>query len=113
MSAANTYTTLAPFTTGTWNHAAAYLNGKIYKFAGTGPATTSTNVLEIYDVASNTWTLGAVYPLSTSFVGAFVQGNFIYAAGGIDSATSTGNEQVVSLRPGDKYVGRRGDSGLA
>ena len=53
--AANTYTTLAPFTTGTWNHAAsAYLNGKIYKFAGTGPATNSTNVLEIYDVAGST-----------------------------------------------------------
>src|SRR5205823_8715080 len=41
--ATDTYTTLAPFTTGTWNHAAVYLNGKIYKFAGTGPATNSTN----------------------------------------------------------------------
>ena len=35
----NTYTTLAPFTAGTWNHAAAYLGGKIYKFTGTGPST--------------------------------------------------------------------------
>ena len=79
--AANTYTTLAPFTTGTWNHAAAYLNGKIYKFAGTGPATASTNVLEIYDVASNTKSVGATYPLAISFVSAFVQGNFIYGCG--------------------------------
>ena len=77
----DTYTTLAPFTVGTWNHAAVYLNGKIYKFAGTGPATASTNALEIYDVAGNTWSLGAVYPLAISFVSAWVQGNFIYACG--------------------------------
>src|ERR1051325_3224047 len=48
--AANTYTTLAPFTTATWNHAAVYLNGKIYKFAGSAN-TLSTNLLELYDVA--------------------------------------------------------------
>ena len=97
--AANTYTTLAPFTTGTWNHAAAYLNGKIYKFAGTGPATASTNVLEIYDVASNTWTPGPAYPLAISFVSAFVQGNFIYGAGGIDSVTSTGSVKTFRYDP--------------
>ena len=97
--AANTYTTLAPFTTGTWNHAAVYLNGKIYKFAGTGPATASTNVLEIYDIASNTWTVGAPYPLAISFVSAFAQGNFIYAAGGIDSVTSTGSVKTFRYDP--------------
>ena len=97
--AANTYTTLAPFTTGTWNHAAAYLNGKIYKFAGTGPATASTSVLEIYDVASNTWTPGPAYPLAISFVSAFVQGNFIYGAGGIDSVTSTGSVKTFRYDP--------------
>ena len=80
----NTYTALAPFTTATWNHAAAYLNGKIYKFAGSNN-TVSTNVLEIYDVGTNTWTAGAPYPLAISFVNAFVQGNFIYAAGGIQT----------------------------
>ncbi len=83
--ASDTYTTLAPFTTGTWNQATVYLNGKIYKFTGTGPATASTNVLEIYDVAANTWSTGAVYPLSASFVSAFAQGNFIYAAGGVQT----------------------------
>ena len=86
--AANTYTTLAPFTVGTWNQATIYLSGKIYKFCGTGPATSSTNVLEIYDVAGNTWTTGASYPITESFVSAWGQGTFIYAAGGIDGATS-------------------------
>ncbi|MEP6602165.1 MAG: hypothetical protein ABJB49_10210 [Nitrospirota bacterium] len=91
----NTYTALAPFTTATWNHAAAYLNGKIYKFAGSNN-TVSTNVLEIYNVASNTWTAGAPYPIAISFVNTFVQGNFIYGAGGTDA--TTGAESAKTFR---------------
>ncbi len=98
--ALNTYTTLAPFTTGTWNSAAVFLGGKIYKFAGTGPATASTNVLEIYDVAGNTWTTGAPYPLSISFVGAFVRGGFIYGAGGILSVGSVASDKTYRYDPG-------------
>jgi hypothetical protein len=86
--ATNTYTAMAPFTVGTWNQAAVYLNGKIYKFAGTGPATASNQALEIYDIASNTWTLGANYPEAMSFVSAFTSGGFIYAGGGINSGGS-------------------------
>ncbi len=55
--ATNDYTTLAPFTVGTWNHSAVFLSGKIYKWCGTGPATASANALEIYDVALNSWTM--------------------------------------------------------
>ena len=97
--ASDTYTPLAPFTTGVWNAAAVYLSGKIYKFAGTGPATASTNVLEIYDVAGNSWTAGAVYPLSISFVGAFVQGGFIYGAGGIQSVGSLASLKTFRYDP--------------
>jgi N-acetylneuraminic acid mutarotase len=86
--AADNYTTLAPFTTGTWNQAAVYLSGKIYKFGGTDLASASTNVLEIYDVASNTWSLGAVYPLAISFVSAWTDGTYVYGAGGIQSVGS-------------------------
>ena len=96
---ANTYTPLASFTTGTWNAAAVFLGGKIYKFAGTGPATASTNVLEIYDVAGNTWAPGAPYPLSISFVGAFVQGGFIYGAGGIQSVGSLASLKTYRYDP--------------
>jgi hypothetical protein len=96
---ANTYTPMAPFTTGTWNQATVYRSGKIYKFAGTGPATASTNVLEIYDVATNTWSAGAPYPLSISFVGAFVQGNFIYGAGGIQSVGSAASAKTYRYDP--------------
>ncbi|MEO5720837.1 MAG: kelch repeat-containing protein [Chthoniobacterales bacterium] len=83
--ASNTYTTLAPFTTGTWNQASVIQNNKIYKFCGTNSPLVSTNMLEIYDVASNSWTTGAPYPLALSFVNAFARGDFIYAAGGLQS----------------------------
>ncbi len=95
----NTYTPLAPFTTGTWNHAAVYLNGKIYKFAGTGPATASTNVHEIYDVAGNSWAPGATYPLAISFVSAFAHGNFVYAAGGLQTAGSVPSQKAYRYDP--------------
>ncbi len=96
---ANSYTLMAPFTTGTWNQAVAFLNGKIYKFAGTGPATSSTNVLEIYDIAGNSWTPGAPYPLATSFVSAFVQGNFLYGAGGFAAPAATANLKTFRYDP--------------
>ena len=79
----DSYMTMAPFTVGTWNQATVFLGGKIYKFGGTGPATAATNALEIYDIATNSWTAGAPYPAATSFVGAFVKGGFIYGAGGL------------------------------
>jgi N-acetylneuraminic acid mutarotase len=96
--ALDTYTPLAPFTTGTWNTAAVYLGGKIYKFAGTA-ASASTNVLEIYDVAANTWSAGANYPLSISFVSAFVRGGFVYGAGGIQSVGSVASDKTYRYDP--------------
>jgi hypothetical protein len=97
--ATNNYTTLAPFTTGTWNHAAVYLNGKIYKFAGTGPATASTSAHEIYDVVSNTWSAGAAYPLAISFVSAWTDGTYIYGAGGIQSVGSAASVKTYRYDP--------------
>ena len=84
---ANAYTQLASYNIATWGHAAVYLNGKIYKFGGTGPATSgsSTDTLEIYNVANNTWTPGAVYPVAISLIGAWTQGGFIYGAGGVQT----------------------------
>ncbi len=93
----NTYTTLAPFSTGTWNQAAVFLGGKIYKFAGSAAA--STNVLEIYDIATNTWTVGAPYPLAISFVSAVAQGGFIYAGGGIQSVGSLASAKTYRYDP--------------
>jgi subtilisin-like proprotein convertase family protein len=85
--ATNTYTPLAPFTTGTWSHAAVFLGGKIYKIGGIAAA--PTNAVNIYDIATNTWTVGANYPQNAGFVSAVADNGFIYAAGGIDAAGST------------------------
>ena len=89
--ATNDYTTLAPSAAGTstWNAAGAYLNGKIYKIGGyhsEAGATTGLATVEIYDIATNTWSLGAPYPQAAGWISAFVQGNFLYAAGGLDTA---------------------------
>ncbi|MGI8435501.1 MAG: dockerin type I domain-containing protein [Chthoniobacterales bacterium] len=85
--ASNTYTQLASFSTATWNQKVVYLNGKLYKFCGSNN-TVSTNALEIYDIAANTWSVGAPYPITESFVGGWAQGNYVYGAGGIDGASS-------------------------
>ncbi len=97
--ALNTYTVLAPFTLGTWNHSAVYLNGKIYKWCGTGPSTASANALEIYTIATNTWTAGAAYPLLISFTSGWTQGGFIYSAGGIQSVGSVASAKTYRYDP--------------
>jgi hypothetical protein len=91
--ATNDYTTLAASAAGTssWNAAGAYLNGKIYKiggYHGASSVTTSLATVEIYDIATNTWSTGASYPLTQGWESAFAQGSFIYVAGGLDSAAS-------------------------
>ena len=83
----NTYTTLAPCTTASWAHTAQYFNGKIYKWGGTNDVPASLSALEIYDIAGNSWSPGAAYPIVASFPASWVQGNFIYSAGGTDATT--------------------------
>jgi hypothetical protein len=83
---ANTYTTLAPSVISTSSQAAVYLGGKIYKLGGTEVKIFPTAALEIYNIATNTWTDGASYPLFVSFVGAFAHENFIYGVGGFSTS---------------------------
>ena len=92
--ATNDYTTLATSNsaTSTWNAAGAYLNGKIYKINGYHSAagtSTGQSAVEIYDIASNTWSAGAPYPLTQGWSSAFVNGNFIYVAGGLDAVSGS------------------------
>jgi hypothetical protein len=96
--AGNSYTTLAPFTTGVWNHSSIYLGGKIYKFGGTG-ATTSVANLEIYNIGTNTWTAGAALPVAESFMSAFTQGGFIYEAGGLDAVSTIATVKTYRYDP--------------
>ncbi len=53
---------------------------------GYNSASAGQTALEIYDVATNTWSLGAPLPAGQGFGSAWAQGNFIYFAGGIVTA---------------------------
>jgi hypothetical protein len=119
--ATNTYDTLAPSSTATWNHASVYLNGKIYKIGGyvsSASTSTSSNAVEIYDIASNTWSAGAPYPVAQGWMSAFAQGNFIYVAGGVaaetgstaslktyryDPATNTWDDAAIADLPNSRW----------
>ena len=93
----NTYATLAPMTTAVWNHAMIYSGGKLYKFGGSidNTGTNNTNVLEIYDIATNTWTTGAPYPVNTGWLMATTIFGKIYGGGGIAPGTVVTNKTFV------------------
>lgn len=64
------------------NSGAVYHDGKIYMIAGSD-ATTYNNRLDIYDIASDSWSTGANHPL-TAQLEATVHGGMIYTMGGYD-----------------------------
>ena len=78
----DTYTQLASNSVGTWNQTAVYLNGKIYKMGGKNAAGYQT-ALEIYDIGTNTWSLGAPLPETTGFAASWTKNGLIYMAGGV------------------------------
>jgi len=77
----NTYdTNLPPYTIPTYFHASAYLNGKIYRIAGAAIGTDFH--VEVYDIATNTWSMAANYPFANHTLMAAALGNYVYAGGG-------------------------------
>ncbi|MBV6495167.1 MAG: hypothetical protein DCC44_01500 [Acidobacteria bacterium] len=100
----NDYTTLASSSVSTWNQAAVYLNGKIYKVGGyvsSGGGSSSTAALEIYDISSNTWSAGAPYPVAQGWMSAYTDGTYVYVAGGVAAETgSTPSVKTYRYDPG-------------
>src|SRR5437667_5459126 len=87
--ATNTYnTSLPPYTIPTYWHASAYLNGKIYRIAGRTITGTEIHV-EVYNIATNTWSMAANYPFANHHLMAVALGGYIYAGGGNASPTKT------------------------
>ena len=96
---------------------AAYLNGKIYKLGRVRivppPSPVDITRLEIYDIASASWSFGADYPRLARFVRSFVSGGRIYTIGGTltsftgssnktyeyDPATDTWNDHAIEDLP--------------
>jgi N-acetylneuraminic acid mutarotase len=84
----NTYNTSLPsYTIPTYFHASAYLNGKIYRIAGAAIGTDFH--VEVYDIATNTWSMAANYPFANHNLMAVALGSYIYAGGGNASPTKT------------------------
>ncbi|MFZ2235273.1 MAG: kelch repeat-containing protein, partial [Dokdonella sp.] len=80
----NTYTTIAPVPTARWNSAAVHLGGKIYKIGGATVTSggSGTTPVEVYNVASNTWSSATPHPVAAQFVSAFVVNQFVYVVSG-------------------------------
>ena len=84
----NTYNTSLPsYTIPTYFHACAYLNGKIYRIAGRAIGTDFH--VEVYDIATNTWSMAANYPFANHSLMAAALGGYIYAGGGNASPDKT------------------------
>jgi N-acetylneuraminic acid mutarotase len=79
--ATNSYNTSLPsYTIPTYFHATAYLNGKIYRIAGA--AIGSDFHVEVYTIATNTWSMAANYPFANHNLMAAAVGGYVYAGGG-------------------------------
>ncbi len=84
----NTYNTSLPsYTIPTNGQAAAYLNGKIYRIAGA--STGSDFHVEVYTIATNSWSMAANYPFANHDLMAVGLGSYVYAGGGNASPSTT------------------------
>jgi N-acetylneuraminic acid mutarotase len=84
----NTYnTTLPSYTIPTYFHACAYLNAKVYRIAGRAIGTDFH--VEVYDIATNSWSMAANYPFANHSLMAVALGSYIYAGGGNASPDKT------------------------
>src|ERR1051326_4027903 len=112
----NTYNTSLPsYTIPTYLHACAYLNGKIYRIAGRAIGTDFH--VEVYDIATNTWSVAADYPVANHSLMAVAVGNYVYGAGGnafpdktyrYDPTTNTWDDAAIADLPAGRTAAASG-----
>jgi N-acetylneuraminic acid mutarotase len=112
----NTYNTGLPsYTIPTYFHASAYLNGKIYRIAGRAIGTDFH--VEVYDIASNMWSMAANYPFANHSLMAVALGSYVYAGGGnaspdktwrYDPATNTWDDAAIADLPAGRSAAASG-----
>jgi N-acetylneuraminic acid mutarotase len=112
----NTYnTSLQSYTIPTYFHATAYLNGKIYRIAGRAIGTDFH--VEVYTIATNTWSMAANYPFANHSLMAAAVGNYVYAGGGnaspdktwrYDPSTNTWDDAAVADLPAGRSAAASG-----
>ena len=74
--------TLAPMPTARQELASAVLNGKIYAIGGYDSSGTPTNIVEVYDPATNTWSSAHPIPRALHHNSAAVAAGKLYSFGG-------------------------------
>ena len=79
--ATDTWTPLAsdPFVTDHYGSASGAFNGKVFVAGGTGA---ETNAVDVYDVATNTWSAGTAAPNDFLLAGYQQVGQYLYVVGG-------------------------------
>jgi N-acetylneuraminic acid mutarotase len=99
--AANTWTAGPPLPTGTALAQMGAFNGKVYVIGGDpdfSPGTGVLNVVNVYDIATNTWgAAGAPMPTGLAAAAFAQKDNFVYIVGGW-TPSSPGSNANVSLR---------------
>lgn len=88
----NTWASIAACPNAVWESSAIGYNNKIYVFGGeaviSGNAL-SSNYVQIYDIATNSWSMGSSMPVSLMQHKAVRYGNAVYVFGGRTSSTPT------------------------
>src|SRR5438067_1057589 len=112
----NTYNTSLPsYTIPTYFHASVYLNGKIYRIAGRAIGTDFH--VEVYTIATNTWSMAANYPFANHTLMAVALGSYIYAGGGnaspdktwrYDPGTNTWDDAAIADLPAGRSAAASG-----
>jgi len=112
----NTYNTSLPsYTIPTYFHACAYLNGKVYRIAGRAIGTDYH--VEVYNIATNSWSMAANYPVANHSLMAVALGGYIYGAGGnafadktyrYDPNTDTWDDSAVADLPAGRSAAASG-----
>jgi hypothetical protein len=93
-TASNTWSAGAPVPEGIEGAAAGAFNGKVYLVGGDNnfdPGDGVYNTVEIYDVASDSWSSGASMPVGSSNPGGVQVGNYLYVAGGWGTSSPGAN----------------------
>jgi Kelch motif len=96
--ASNTWGAGAALPQGTEGAVAGAFNGKVYLIGGDNDFTPGDgvyNTVEVYDVASNSWSTGAPMPTAASNPGGVQVGQFVYVAGGWGTSSPSSNLTVT------------------
>ena len=100
--AAGTSRMAADKPTATNGHQALFYDGKVYTFTGeTYHVDNPTNTVEIYDLATDTWSTGPSYPIALSAIKCAISESVVVCAGGYKSNKFYDSAYKINLASSD------------